>query len=119
MTPERFRILVSGILIVGVSVSAALMLLGFATSFLVGWEGSLTGAPPGTSDLTDFATMRESLLALRPVGIAQLGLLVLIATPVVRVAASVVAFLLEGDRLYAGITFAVLLILVLSLFGLR
>jgi uncharacterized membrane protein len=119
VTPERFRTLVSGILIVGVSVSASLMLLGFATSLLVGWEGSLTGAPPGTSGITDFTTMGESLLALRPVGIAQLGLLVLIATPVVRVAASVVAFVLEDDRLYAGITFAVLVILLLSLFGLR
>jgi len=55
----------------------------------------------------------------RPVGIAQLGLLVLIATPAERVAASVIAFLLEGDRLYAGITFAVLVILLVSLFGLR
>jgi uncharacterized membrane protein len=119
VTPERFRTLVSGILIVGVSVSAALMLLGFATSFLVGWEGSLTGAVQGTSGITDFDTMRESVLALRPVGIAQLGLLVLIATPVVRVAASVVAFVLEGDRLYAGITFAVLVILLLSLFWLH
>jgi len=44
---------------------------------------------------------------------------VLLATPVVRVAASCVAFALEGDRLYAGITLAVLAILLVSLFGLR
>jgi uncharacterized membrane protein len=119
VTPERFRVIVSGILIVGVSVSATLILVGFLTSFLVGWEGSLVGAPAETTPLTDFASMPASLAAVRPVGIAQLGLLVLIATPVVRVAASVIAFLLEGDRLYAGITFAVLVILLLSLFGLH
>jgi len=38
---------------------------------------------------------------------------------VLRVAASCAAFALEGDRLYAGITLAVLAILLLSLFGLR
>ena len=119
MNPERFRTLVSGILIVGVSLSATLMLVGFAASLAVGWEGSLVGAAPGTSGLADFGSMGQSLLAMRPVGIAQLGLVVLIATPVLRVAASCAAFALEGDRLYAGITLAVLAILLLSLFGLR
>ena len=119
MTPERFRALVSGILIVGVSLSATLMVIGFAGSLLVGWEGSLTGGAPGMSGLADFGAMGASLLALRPVGIAQLGLVVLIATPVLRVAASCAAFALEGDRLYAGITLAVLAILLVSLFALR
>lgn len=119
MNPERFRILVSGILIVGVVLSASLMVLGFAASLLVGWEGSLVGAAPGASGLANFSTMTASLAALRPVGIAQLGLVVLVATPVVRVAASCIAFVLEGDRLYAGITLAVLAILLISLIGLR
>lgn len=119
MTPERFRTLVSGILIVGVSISAALMVLGFAGSLLVGWEGSLTGAAAGTSGLADFSAMGASLAALRPVGIAQLGLVALLATPVMRVAASCVAFALEGDRLYAGLTLVVLAILLVSIFGLR
>ena len=119
MTPERFRTLVSGILIVGVTLAATLMVLGFAASLLVGWEGSLTGAAPGTSGLADFSAMGSSLVALRPVGIAQLGLVVLLATPVLRVAASSLAFALEGDRLYAALTLTVLGILLVSLFGLR
>jgi uncharacterized membrane protein len=119
VNPERFRALVSGILIVGVGTSAALMLIGFVGSLLVGWEGSLTGAGLGVGGLSDFGRMGESLLALRPIGIAQLGLVVLVATPVLRVAASCVAFALEGDRLYTVITLAVLTILLVSLFGLR
>lgn len=119
MTPERFRTLIAGILIAGVATSAALIAIGFATSLLVGWDGSLRGAPPGNAPLTDFSSMGASLAALRPVGFAQLGLVVLVATPVARVAASAVAFLLEGDRLYAAITLAVLVILALSLFALR
>jgi uncharacterized membrane protein len=119
VTADRFRALVATILVVGVGTSAALIAFGFATSLLVGWEGSLAGAPPASGSVTDFATMGESLRALRPVGFAQLGLVVLIGTPVVRVAASSVAFLAERDRLYAGITLVVLLILLASLFGLH
>lgn len=116
MTPGRFRTLVAGVLIVGVTVSATLIALGFATSLLVGWQGSLLGAAPSSDGVTAFGSMMANLAALRPVGLAQLGLVVLLATPVVRVAASVVAFAMEGDRLYAAITLVVLLILLTSIF---
>jgi uncharacterized membrane protein len=49
--------------------------------------------------------------------IIQLGLLILIATPVARVAFSVIAFALERDRLYVGITLVVLAVLLFSLGG--
>ena len=47
--------------------------------------------------------------------IVQLGLVLLIATPVLRVALSVVFFLAQRDWLYAGITVFVLAVLLLSL----
>jgi len=47
----------------------------------------------------------------------QLGLLLLIATPVVRVAFSVFAFLVEGDLLYVGVTMVVFVVLIYSLFA--
>ena len=50
-------------------------------------------------------------------GIIQLGLLLLIATPVARVAFSIFGFALEGDRMYAGFTLIVLAILLYSLLG--
>jgi uncharacterized membrane protein len=50
-------------------------------------------------------------------GIIQLGLLVLIATPIARVAFSVVGFVLQRDWLYVGITMLVMALLTLSLFG--
>jgi len=56
------------------------------------------------------------LLELRPIATTQLGLLVLVATPVVRVAVSVVGFARERDALYVAITLAVLAILLASLF---
>jgi uncharacterized membrane protein len=119
MTPSRFRALVSGVLIVGVVTSAVLIGVGFATSLVVGWGGSLRGLPATTLPSSDFSAVATGLRELRPIAFAQAGLLVLIATPVMRVATSVAAFFLEGDRLYAVITLAVLAILLVSLFGLR
>ena len=60
------------------------------------------------------ADIWSGLLILRPQAIIVVGLLLLIATPVVRVAVSVVAFALEHDRRYVVITLVVLAILILS-----
>ncbi|MFN8631391.1 MAG: DUF1634 domain-containing protein [Chloroflexota bacterium] len=119
MTADRFRLLVSGVLIVGVVTSAALLVAGLAGAIAVGWSGSLAGGPPAGGAVADFGAMGANLAALRPTGFAQLGLVVLLGTPVARVAASVAAFALEGDRLYAAITTVVLVVLLASLFVLR
>jgi len=50
-------------------------------------------------------------------GLIELGLLVLIATPVARVAFSLVAFIRQSDRLYAWITATVLALLAYSVLG--
>jgi uncharacterized membrane protein len=47
----------------------------------------------------------------------QLGLVLVIATPVARVAFSVVAFVLQQDRTYVAITLIVLGVLLFSLMG--
>jgi uncharacterized membrane protein len=100
VTPGHFRALVSDVLIIGVVTSAVLMTVGFAGSLVVGWEGSLRGLPAATSPASDFSAVVPAVL-------------------VVRVTASVVAFVLERDRLYAAITLGVLAILLVSLVGLR
>ncbi|PYV84420.1 MAG: DUF1634 domain-containing protein [Acidobacteria bacterium] len=50
-------------------------------------------------------------------GIMQLGLLLLIATPIARVIFSIFAFAIEGDRMYVTFTLIVLAVLLYSLFG--
>jgi len=52
-------------------------------------------------------------------GIIQLGLLLLIATPVARVVFSIVVFALQRDWLYVGITLAVLAVLAYGLAAAR
>jgi uncharacterized membrane protein len=53
--------------------------------------------------------------SLDPEAIIQLGLLLLIATPIARVSFSVAAFALERDWLYVGLTLIVLGVLLFSL----
>ncbi len=81
-------------------------------------------------DVADFHRFRAEPSALRTVGgilhgavaldpraVVQLGLLLLIATPVARVALTLVAFLLQRDRLYVAITAFVLVLLLYGLLG--
>ncbi len=56
------------------------------------------------------------LLILRPQAVITIGLLLLIATPVIRVAVSILVFAFERDRKYVGITLIVLALLLFSLF---
>jgi uncharacterized membrane protein len=50
-------------------------------------------------------------------GLIQLGLLLLIATPIARVTISIVGFAIERDGMYVGFTVIVLAILLYSLLG--
>jgi uncharacterized membrane protein len=59
----------------------------------------------------------RSALALHERGIVQLGLLLLVATPVARVALTAVAFAFERDRTYVLIALLVLALLLKSLSG--
>ncbi len=68
---------------------------------------------------TDLRTVRgivADALSLHSRGMIQLGLLLLIATPVTRVAFSIIAFLRQRDRTYVAVTLLVLTILLYSLF---
>jgi uncharacterized membrane protein len=114
VSQQRLRWVVSWVLTIGVSISAALIAVGFAGSLLVGWRGSLVGQAHLDAPITDFGGLVSGLAALRPQAIAQLGLLVLVATPIMRVLASLVGFALEGDRAYVVITLGVLAILLTS-----
>jgi len=68
-------------------------------------------------DLRGLAGILHDVLALRGRGIVQLGLLLLIATPVARVALTAVAFAFERDRTYVLVALLVLVLLLSSLFG--
>ncbi len=61
------------------------------------------------------SALAQGALSGKPYAIIGLGMLLLMATPVVRVALSVVFFLMQKDWLYVAITVFVLTVLLLSL----
>jgi uncharacterized membrane protein len=56
----------------------------------------------------------NGIITFRGRAIIQAGIILLIATPVIRVIFSAIGFYLERDYLYTGITIVVLLIIVIS-----
>jgi uncharacterized membrane protein len=68
-------------------------------------------------ELRSVAGVWKGVLALHPLSAIQFGLLLLIATPIARVAFSMIAFALQRDKLYFSLTMVVLAVLVWSLSG--
>lgn len=95
----------------GVIVSSLILVIGWLLLFSSPHQLS-------THDLQTFphtvAQVWAGLLTLQPQAVIALGLLLLIATPVIRVAVSLLAFAFEHDWLYVVITFLVLSILIIS-----
>ena len=69
------------------------------------------------ADYTSIRGILHSAYGLHGQGFIQLGLLLLIATPVARVAFSIWGFAAEKDRMYVTFTVIVLAILIFSLVG--
>jgi len=71
-------------------------------------------APEAGTDLTSLRVILRELLPPEPQAVMEAGILLLIATPVVTVGASAVAFALEHDWLYALIATSVFAMLILG-----
>jgi uncharacterized membrane protein len=97
---------VSRVLIVGIALSVTLMAAGLVLG--------IVGGEPIPQGVVGFAQLPHALVALDPAAYLSLGLVVLIATPFVRVGGSVVAFALEHDRRYVLITAVVFAVMCLS-----
>lgn len=114
------NVIISNLLKYGVVLSAVLVILGLAIvvaktppSFPV-TVGGLISSNYGKPTL-DAQVLFAGVAAGNPLYLIQLGLLVLLATPIVRVALSVVLFAAERDSKYVVITLVVLGILAASI----
>jgi len=117
-TDLRIEIWVSIMLRTGVLLAAAIVLTGGIL-----YLGHAHGPRPDyrhfhaePAHFTTLSGVLHGVAALNPESIIMLGLLVLIATPVVRVGMCIVGFFFERDRLYTIVSTIVLLILLYSLF---
>ena len=66
------------------------------------------------ADYTTLAGIRHGLVTFDPRSWIQLSIIALILTPVMRVVFSLIEFLKEKDWLYVGITFIVLMVILLN-----
>ena len=118
-TDQRVEDIIGNLLRTGVIFSAVVVFTGAVVYLARHGQApvdyrSFRGEP---SDLRHIDGIVRDAFACQGRGIIQLGLLLLIATPVARVAFSIFGFALEGDRMYAGFTLIVLAILLYSLLG--
>ncbi len=115
----RIEVIIGGLLRTGVMLAASVVMFGAVMYFAHhGHDVATYGAFRGESEsLTRVSGIVRGALHLDGSAIIQLGLLILIATPVARVAFSAVAFAIERDYLYVWITLFVLAVLLYSLLG--
>jgi uncharacterized membrane protein len=118
-TDQRMEIIIGTMLRIGVLLAAAVVLAG-AICYLVRYGHHPTdyhvfhGEPANLRSVTQTV---HSAFTLQCRGIMQFGLLLLILTPIARVAFSVIAFEFEKDRMYVVMTLIVLANLCYSLIG--
>ena len=107
MTDYKLEQIVGNLLRIGVILAASVVLAGGV------WYLASHGTAP-----VDYRHFQGGAMHFPPpLATVYIGLLLLIATPVARVAFTLAAFGLERDRAYVGITLAVLAILAFSLAG--
>ena len=107
---------------IGVVASAVIILIG--TVLLLANNGLTTASndlaynvdqvPHGSFDIS-LSGLISGLASFQPYSVIELGVIVLLATPVTRVMISVLLFAAEGDKLYVYITAVVLSLLLFSM----
>ena len=119
LATEKMDLIVGNLLRAGVVLSGSIVFIGgLVYLFRHGTEGPayhvFHGEPSG---LRGVPGILHDAFALSGRGIIQFGLLLLIATPVARVAYLIYAFALQKDRVYAAVALTVLLLLAYGLLG--
>lgn len=122
VSARQIELLISYALRVGVIISAAFITTGL-TLFVFGRHSD--AAPPTLHALLHTQPSAVGLgdivhraVHLHPVGLIELGIFLLILTPVVRVAMTVALFAVDGDPTFLVVVCIVLAVLILGLTGL-
>jgi len=119
---HKVELIISNILRGGVILSLLLIVSGTTLSFV--HHSDYLSRPSDTKRLisskTEFPhTLKETLAGVRQdrgQAVIVVGLLALIATPVIRVGVSIVAFVIEKDAIFVALTTLVFALLLLSFF---
>lgn len=111
------QIIIGWILRTGVAVSMIIVITGgllfvYHYGHSTADYSSFKGVP---YFLNDIGSVIKGIFNLRSQAIIQLGIILLIATPVIRVLFSAIGFFIEKDYLYTAMTLIVLLIILFSM----
>ncbi len=109
------QVIIGKILRIGVWSAMLTVIVGFLLLLLQSKGGQIDYAQFRADQFFRLNVFLKELGQGDPLAIIQLGLMILIATPVARVVFTMVGFALEKDRLYAFISFLVLCIIVFSM----
>lgn len=127
----RMQTLLSKLLLYGVLTSSAIVVLGLilmAATNSTGYICDATGdtlkcllnykvnSIPHGDYPNNLSSLVSGLAQLKPFSVIELGVVVLLATPVFRVTASLILFSIERDKPFVLITLAVLIVLLFSFF---
>ena len=117
MNDRRLEDIIGQLLRAGVLVSAITVLSGGVLFLIAHHADPIQDRVfvPGGPDTRSLVGIVHAAVHGESSSIIQLGLLLLVLTPVARVAVAIVGFLLEGDRFYAVVSLIVLAILTFSL----
>ncbi len=119
LTDAKIDEIIGNLLRVGVAVSSLIVIVG-GVLYLSRHGGEspnyhiFRGEP---SDLRSLLGIIKDASAFSGRGVIQFGLLLLIATPIMRVAFTVFSFFIQKDKVYVGVTLIVLAALLFSFMG--
>ena len=104
---KNFDETLHNLLVAGLILSVVLMLVGLVLALIT--HKSIPTTVPSLD------IVFSSVLTLEPSGLIALGLLILVATPIVRVISSIIVFIIIRDWHYMMITFIVLITVTISM----
>lgn len=117
-TDRDISLLVGQILRIGVLIASTILIIGAILYLIVHGQEPVPNyrlfASEPSSNTTIPGIIKGVLTGSVP-QIIQLGVLVLICTPILRVVGSLLGFVIEKDRLYIGITSMVLFVIIFSI----
>lgn len=118
ITPRQMEMFIGRMLRVGVFTSCIIAVLG-GVLYVVQYGGSSVDFSEFTAAMAveSIGEVINGVLVLDAVSVIQLALLILLATPILRVVFSILAFMIERDYLYVFITLVVLIIIVFNIFN--
>jgi uncharacterized membrane protein len=109
MTPDDVELVIARLLLAGTVVGVVLLAIGVGLMITNGVDPESATFPA-----FDPGTIVADMAALRPEGFLWAGIVILIATPIVRVAGELVTFATRGDRVMAVVALATLGVVALS-----